>query len=95
MDNNKIQHILKNHRQAIDELDDKIIALLAQRITIIRTVAGIKKQHNIPSRLPDRVEQVINRNVENAKRNNLDSETIRQVWTTIIDNAIATENEIL
>lgn len=91
----KSHDVLKHQRAEIDRLDTEIIALLAQRFQIVEQVATIKHAHNIPARLPDRVNTVIESCVEKSKPYNLDETLVRTIWTHIIETAIAQENKTL
>jgi len=91
----EIQKILNEHRVQIDNLDDNIIQLISERFEIVKQVAKIKKQYNIPAHLQDRVEQVINRNIENAINSGINSELIKSFYIDLIDKSIKLEEELL
>lgn len=86
--------ILKTYRQRIDDLDDKIIDLLVERVGIIREVGVIKYRENIPSRLQDRVDEVRERNAGRAARADIDPDLIRRLYTILIDYSCALEDSI-
>jgi len=91
----EIQKILNKYRVQIDNLDDNIIQLISKRFEIIKQVAKIKKQYNIPAHLQDRVEQVINRNIENAINSGINNELIKSFYIDLIDQSIKLEEELL
>jgi chorismate mutase-like protein len=82
---------LAYYRAEIDSIDDQIIDLLAARLKIIHAVAGFKKRNAIPAILPDRVEEVINRNAARGESLGLDPQFIRALYAHIIDHACAVE----
>jgi len=85
--------VLAPYRQSIDALDEQIIALLAQRMAIVRDVAQIKAQHGIPAVLPERVAQVLNQCEHHAVQKGLEPQLIRTLYTLIIDYACALEEQ--
>lgn len=84
--------ILKDHRKKIDALDDQIIDLMVERFQIVAEVAKIKAAHNIAAALPDRIEEVKDRNAQRADGKGLNGEFIRKLYADIIDHAISFED---
>jgi len=87
--------LLEEHRQKIDFIDDRIIDLLAERMEIVRAVAEIKAENDIPAVLPDRVEEVIERCSTRADAKRVSPELARLLYTLIVDYACALEEEII
>jgi chorismate mutase len=87
--------LLEEHRQKIDFIDDRIIDLLAERMDVIRAVAKLKAENDIPAVLPDRVEEVIARCAARAETRHVDPELARLLYTLIVDHACAAEEEII
>ncbi|MFA5593303.1 MAG: chorismate mutase [Micavibrio sp.] len=87
--------ILAPYRARIDALDDRIIDLLAERTGIIREVAAVKKEHNIPSVLPDRVEEVIGRCAARAAAKGMEADLARVLYAEIVRRACALEDAIM
>lgn len=77
--------ILKPLRIKIDSLDEQLVNLLVEREKIVRQVAKIKAEHNIPVVLPDRIEEVINKATENTKSQGGNEEYVRAVYKRIIE----------
>lgn len=50
---------LTNLREKIDQIDAKIIALLASRAEIVRTVKIVKKQQKLPKVDPKREKEIL------------------------------------
>ena len=55
---------LKQLRENIDEIDEKIVQLFEERMETVLKVAAYKKQNNIPIFNQGREEEVINKNKE-------------------------------
>lgn len=83
----EVSRILAPYRADIDDLDDRIVTLLARRFEIIRDVADIKAARGIPSVLQDRVEEVLDRTARTAQARGLDPALVRAVYALLIDYA--------
>ena len=82
-------------RRRIDELDDEIMRLLAERFAVVRQVAQVKRREGIPAVLPDRVEEVKARAARNADPIGLDPSFARRLYAIIIDEACALEDDLI
>lgn len=87
--------IMKPFRKRIDDLDDQIIDLLVQRTEIIREVADFKYKNNIPAVLQDRVDEVRERCAARAEQQNMDADTIRTMYATLIKYSCDLEEELM
>ena len=85
---------IKPYRQKINDLDDQIIDLLAERMAVINEVGHIKADKDIPAVISDRVNEVRERNVERAMENGLDGNLVRELYTRLIDYSCNLEEEI-
>lgn len=83
--NSNIIDKLKPYRIKIDSLDDQLVDLLIARENIIREVADLKAENNIPAILQDRVDEVRNRCVARAVENGADGNFIKDLYTRIIN----------
>ncbi len=86
--------ILKPYRKRINEIDDKIVDLLAQRTEIIREVGQFKFDHDIPAVLQDRVVEVRERAAARAIIRGLDPALVRKLYRILIDYSCNLEEEI-
>jgi chorismate mutase len=86
---------LNEFRQQLNELDDRIVELIAKRIAICRQVAQYKQQNGIPMMQPTRVEQVKNRCADKAAQRAVDPDFIRSLYSLIIDETCRIEDEII
>lgn len=86
--------ILKPYREQIDALDEQIIDLLARRMDVIREVAAVKTEHDIPAALPERIDEVRENAVNLAEPKGLDGNLIRQLYTILIEHSCILEDDI-
>jgi chorismate mutase-like protein len=82
-------------RQKIDEIDDRLLDLLAERMQIAREVAAVKRQHAIPARIPARIADVLDRCTAGAEPRDLDPAYVRRLWMLIIDETCRFEERLL
>lgn len=87
--------VLEPYRKQIDELDYQLLELLKQRFDIIDLVSVIKQQHDIPAVLQDRVDQVRDNAVARAEEIGLDAEFVARIWTQLIENSCAREDNFM
>ena len=85
---------IKPYRQKINDLDDRIIDLLAERLEVIREVGHLKAEKGVPAVIPERVEEVRERNAERASEKGLDPELVRELYTRLIDYSCNLEEDI-
>jgi len=86
--------ILKPYRKRINEIDDRIVDLLAERTAIIREVGQFKYDHDIPAVLQDRVDEVRERAAARALAKGLDAALVRRLYRILIDYSCNLEEEI-
>lgn len=82
-------------RSAIDELDGKLVQLLAMRATYIDRAAELKSVNGLPANIPARVEEVVAKVRGTAKREGLDADLAEQIWRRLISWSIAREERHL
>jgi len=87
--------ILKPYREKIDALDDEIVDLLVERISIIEEVGHLKAKEGISAVLQDRVDEVRERAAARAAGKGLDADLVRQLYTKLIDFSCALEDDII
>ena len=71
-------------RSAIEELDLRIIALLAERVALGQQTAGLKRTAGLPILDPQREAEVIRRAVVAARSKGLPTEAVRQIFWHIV-----------
>jgi chorismate mutase len=83
------------YRAQIDEIDEKLLQLLAQRVEVVKQVGIYKKQHNLPALNQNRWQEILNKLRTLAKNNNLDEDLIVDLWNRIHEYTLSLEEEIL
>lgn len=78
-------------RAAIDLLDAELMALFAERMGYIHRAAELKKDIGIPADVPDRVQEVVANASARAKVAGLDPALYGDIWSRIVQAAIAEE----
>ncbi len=86
---------LEPFRIKINELDNQITLLLAQRFQVCADVAIYKSAHGIPMMQPDRVEAVKKRCAEMGVANGLRARFVSDLYGRIIQEACDLEDEII
>ena len=86
---------LEEFRNKINDLDDKIIALLGERLAICRAVGRFKAKHAIEVMQRKRINQVKTRNAELGVEAGLRPEFTRALYGLIIGEACRMEHDIL
>jgi len=82
-------------RHQIDELDIKIVELLATRSQFIDRATDLKSINGMPARIPDRIESVVSNAREAAQELDLDSDLVEKIWRILIEWSIQREAEII
>ena len=88
-------HDMTELRAAIDELDGRVIQLLATRATYIDRAAELKSINGLPANIPARVEEVVAKVKANAAREGFDPELAETLWRKLISWSIAREKRKL
>lgn len=86
---------LADYRRQIDALDDRLIALLAERFHIIRAVAALKAREGLPAVIPARIDEVLNRCAAQAETAGLSPAFVRALYQAIIAEACRVEEELI
>jgi chorismate mutase len=71
-------------REAIEELDRRIIALLAERIAVGKRTSALKRAAGLPILDPAREAEVIRRAVGTARTHDLATEPVREIFWHIV-----------
>ena len=77
---------LEELRRAIDEVDRKLLDLLAERVRLVLAVGDVKRTRGVPVHDPDRERRVLDR-VAEAAPPPLDGPTVRRVWERLIEES--------
>jgi isochorismate pyruvate lyase len=82
-------------RASIDDVDSRLVALMAERVGYIDRAAEIKATLGLPARVDWRVEEVVGRVRAAAAAAGLDADLAEGLWRRIIDWSIAREERAL
>ena len=88
-------HDMAALRARIDALDAQLIALLAERSTLIDRAAQIKAQVGLPARIDARVEEVAALARRRATDAGLDPDLAEGLWRLMMEHFIAQEARAL
>ena len=75
---------LADCRSQIEEIDLKLVALLAERMALGQRTAGLKRAAGLPILDPRREAEVIRRAVVAARAKDLPTEPVRQIFWHIV-----------
>jgi chorismate mutase len=75
---------LAKHRESIDDIDRKILALLNDRTSVVEHIGRIKRESGLPVYEPKREDEVF-RNVTENNPGPLPSDAVKRVFERIID----------
>ena len=81
-------------RREIDELDDRLLHLLSQRMSISREIGRYKKTSNIPVLQPLRYDNLINRSILQADELSIDAEFIKKVLKAVHEESVRQQLEV-
>lgn len=74
---------LQRMREQLDIIDTQILKLLSQRMKISKDIGAIKHAHNMPIYQPSRWQQVLDRQIQNAKQMGLDEQFVKDITEKI------------
>jgi len=74
---------MEDIRQKIDQLDQKIIELLAERMSLVRQIAELKKQNQLPIQDEKREQELRNNLKTLAAKHGLDPTFINHLYSHI------------
>lgn len=84
---------LVNWRKKVDDLDEKILKLLATRISLVKKIGRFKKDRNLPALDEKRWGQMLNSHLEKNKSLGLSKRFIKDLLTLIHIHSIEIQNE--
>lgn len=88
-------HSMQELRVQIDKLDRQLIELLAKRATYIDRASELKPGEGLPARIPERVEDVVQKVRSNSVEVGMDPDLTERLWRILIDWSIAREENVL
>lgn len=75
---------IAKHRDKIDELDERILDLIQERVNEAISIRRLKIEHDIPLVTPEREEELIQRLVDRSG-GQLPADVIKTIWESIIE----------
>ena len=85
---------LSEIREHLDRLDNAMLILLAERMSLIPKVAEYKVKNGLPLKQPEREMQIFAAKCELARKNNLDEEFVKSIYKIIIEESLRIEEKI-
>jgi len=82
-------------RAEIDRIDEELVRIFAERADYIDRAAQIKAEVDLPARIDDRVEQVVQNVRRHAQTHGLPPDLVEKLWRRLIDWSIAREESRL
>lgn len=86
---------LNKKRQEIDEIDNKIVNLICDRVSIIMEIGEYKNSNSIPVMQYTRVNEVMKKRAELARNRGIDEKLIHDIYQIIIDYSCVQEEKIV
>ena len=86
---------LEHLRTRIDDLDSKLVTILAERLEVCSEVAVLKARDDIPMMQPGRVDAVVRRCREMGAPRGLRPEFLDSLYRTIIAETCTLEDDII
>ncbi|WP_425083877.1 chorismate mutase [Ruegeria profundi] len=86
---------MQDLRVQIDKLDRQLIAMLVTRAGYIDRASQLKPGEGLPARIPDRVEEVVQRVRASSDQLGMDPDLAEKLWRILIDWSIAREERVI
>jgi len=80
-------------RRKIDDIDEKILLLLKERVEISKKLGEIKRERGIPLRDPEREKEKYDQITEKASKLKLNREDVKEIYRKIIDMSIHAQEQ--
>ncbi|MBI5445494.1 MAG: bifunctional chorismate mutase/prephenate dehydrogenase [Deltaproteobacteria bacterium] len=78
-------------RARIDSIDSRLVDLLAERLSVVESVAAVKREHDLPIYHPAREEDLISRRRAQAREARVDPDLVEDVLRRILRQSRATQ----
>lgn len=86
--------LLADLRHQIDEIDDRLMDILAQRMTVAREIGKLKRENNMPVVQPQRYSTLIKSRVDTAERLSLDPDFMKRILAEIHEESVRQQLDI-
>lgn len=85
---------LNELRKEIDKIDNKIVELVAKRLSLVKEIAELKNKKNIEILDKNREAEIIKEKQKLAKKLNISPELVNEIFEEIIKNSIRIQEKI-
>lgn len=84
---------LSELRTQIDNVDDQILELLAQRTELVEQIKEIKRLNKIDTLQASRFQEMLDRLQEQARAAGVDPKLVHDIWHAIHENSLRQQNQ--
>ena len=78
-------------RSEIDEVDDELWKLIAQRVAIARKIGDYKREHNMPVLQAKRYDEILQRRLEWAKKNGVSADAVQSILESLHNECVSVQ----
>jgi len=86
---------LNKLRTVIDEVDEQIVKILAERLKLVERIGFFKKENNVTILQIERWKEILKNAINTGKLNNVSDEFISKIYQLIHDESIKIQTEIM
>lgn len=91
---NQLLQKLNDHRKEIDKIDEQLLQLLEKRLTIVKKIADLKNQENLPIRDTKRETVILDNIAVKAEKLGLDPELAKRFFRSVIELSVEVEQKL-
>ncbi|MFW9847349.1 MAG: chorismate mutase [Candidatus Thorarchaeota archaeon] len=85
---------LNDYRKDIDKIDEQMLQLFEKRLTIVKQIADLKNQQNLPIRDTKRESTILDDIAVKAEKLDLDPELAKRFLRNIIELSVEVEKKL-
>jgi len=78
------QELLEAHRRRVDDIDRRLVELLAERQAAVEQIAELKRKHNLPAYHPAREENLLSQRRRQAQAAGMDPDFVDELFRCIL-----------
>lgn len=87
--------ILQPKRDQLDRINNHLVDLLCERMTICMDIAELKAAHDIPMMQPQRIIQVLDQLKDKSAKVGLSSDYVESIFKLIIEETCIQEEQLI
>lgn len=84
---------LFNLRKQIDNLDENLLQIISERMSVVKKIGMLKKKNNLPALDTKRLREIQKSTQDNAKKLNLSKSFVQNLFNLIHKLALEIEKE--